>query len=230
MLTTYFLYIILILLIGGVIAYIFKQKKATKNMDILRKDKEQVSQEFLDKQIPYLKEWMKGNPIDACTSATLPSNIGDFVKTAFKDTLRQSLTYSNTVETPAFFILSGRELHFINTDTYRDLSEHIVFNAAKLQTAEIKFSGAKKETRLNRVVLSRRDYPKVYDVVIKSEKGKSTLQAIDRIVNSSFTETDINQMFKGGYAIDMAKAKITSEYFFEKLGEFYPNLRVEVIH
>ncbi|WP_338790035.1 hypothetical protein [Bernardetia sp. MNP-M8] len=230
------LYMIPVLLIGGVIAYVFsqQQKKATKNidMDALRNDKKQVSQEFLDRQVPYLKEWMKGNPIDACTSATLPSNMGDFVKTAIKDTIRQSLTYNNTntVETPAFFILSGKELHFINTDKHSDLSEHIVFDVEKLQTAEIKFAGAKKEMGLNMSALSGQDHPKVYDIVIESDKGKSILQAIDRIVNSSFTDTDISQMFKGGYAVDMAKAKITSEYFFEKLGEFYPNLKVEVTH
>ncbi|WP_338814598.1 hypothetical protein V9L05_04905 [Bernardetia sp. Wsw4-3y2] len=230
------LYMIPVLLIGGVIAYVFsqQQKKATKNidMDALRNDKKQVSQEFLDRQVPYLKEWMKGNPIDACTSATLPSNMGDFVKTAIKDTIRQSLTYNNTntVETPAFFILSGKELHFINTDKHSDLSEHIVFDVEKLQTAEIKFAGAKREMGLNMSALSGQDHPKVYDIVIESDKGKSILQAIDRIVNSSFTDTDISQMFKGGYAVDMAKAKITSEYFFEKLGEFYPNLKVEVTH
>lgn len=233
---TTLLYIIPVFLIVGIMTYVVNQqhKKANKNidMDALRKEKEQVSQEFLDKQVSYLKDWMKGSSIDAFTSATLPSNMGDFVKTAIKDTIKQSLTYdnTNTVETPAFFILSGKNLHFINTDKHSDLSEHIVFDAEKLQTAEIKFAGAKKEMGLNLSALSGQDHPKVYDIVIESDKGKSILQAIDRIVNTSFTDTDISQMFKGGYAVDMAKAKITSEHFFEKLGEFYPNLKVEVTH
>lgn len=238
MLTTYLLYMIPILLIGAIMTYVvnLQHKKATKNinMDALRQDKEQVAQEFIDRQVPYLKQWMKTSPIDACTSAMLPSDMGDFVKTVIKDRIKQSLTYdnTNTVETPAFFILSGENLHFINTDKDNDLSEHIVFEAQKLQHAEIKFAGAKKELGLNVAVLSGNDYPKVYDIIIPSEKGKSTLQAIDRIVNSSFTDTDITQLFKGGEknALDMAKAKITSEYFFEKLGEFYPHLKVEVTH
>ncbi|WP_375562557.1 hypothetical protein ACE193_08435 [Bernardetia sp. OM2101] len=227
------LYIVPVLLVGGIIAYAFnQQKKVNQNIDALRNNKKQVSQDFLDRQVPYLKEWMKEYPIDAYTSATLPSNMGEFVKTAIKDTARQSLTYNttNTIEAPAFFILSGKELHFINTDIHNDLSEHILFGSEKLQTAEIKFTGAKKEMRLNILAISGRDCPKVYDIIIKSEKGKSILQAIDRIVNSRFTDTDISQIFKGEHAVDIAKTKITAEYFFEKLGEFYPHLKVEVTH
>ncbi len=235
MLTT-LLYIIPFFLVVGVAAYLFnqQQKKATANidMDALRQDKAQVSNDLLDKQLPYLKKWMKESPVDAYTSATLPTDMGDFIKTAVKDTIKKSLTYShrNTVETPSFFILSGTELHYISTDQQKYLSEHIVFDAQKLSNAEIKFAGAKKEMGLNVAAISGSDHPKVYTIALDSMRGKTTLQAIDRVVNASFVNVNMIESMKGGYAIDMAKAKITSEYFFEKLGNLYPNLKVGVIH
>lgn len=225
---TAFLYMILILLSGGGIAYWFgrQQRKANQRivMEILRKNKKQVSEEILDKQVPYLKEWMRKSPIDAYTSATLPSNERDFVKTSIKDN-----DNINTVEPPAFFILSRKDLHFINTDEYHDLSEHIVFNEERLQTAEIKFAGVKKEMCWNMSVISKKDSPKIYDIIIKSEKGKSTLQAIDRIIYTNFPTTDITQMFRENY-VDRAKAKVTSELFFETLGNLYPHLKKEITH
>lgn len=233
--TTYLLFLVPMLLIGvGVMIFMQRmQKKAESKIDInaLRANKEQISKELLQKEAPFLKEWMKDKQIDAYTSAVLPSTLGDVMKVALKNTLRKTLTYSNIneVETPAYFVISGNDLHFFNTDGSKNIEEHIIFDAFRLKESEIKFIGAKKEMGIDYSRFAGKYQPQVYNLTLGYKDGVTIIQAIDRLLIKS-VELSPTKMLNGDYMEDVIKGRLVGEFFFETLGNKFPNLQVNLKH
>lgn len=126
----------------------------------------------------------------------------------------------------AYFVLSGNEVHFFDTDISGNVKEHLLLDAFSLIDAVIEDGGAKKEMGLDFSKLGGDQIPKVYNIKLSQREGNRTLQAVDRLIINNSGE--ISGMLNGKMATDVAKGKIVGEDFFKKLGEKYPNLKVAV--
>jgi len=230
--------IIMIALVMGIgllftIFILHQQKKATSTIDLdaWRADSEAIQTELLAKQAPWLTEWMKNAPIDAYTSATLPSNLGDLMKAFVKTSVRKVFTYATTgpTETPAYFVLSNHELHFFNTNQNGDLAEHLVFDKAQLEAASIKNGGSKKEMGIDISKFAGKEHiPQAYNIHISDSEYEYIIQALDRLT-IQFSEASLGKLFSAD-AENIVKGKLVGELFFKKLGEAFPNLRIQIQH
>lgn len=229
---TLVLIVVLFLVIGGALTFFAMkyQKKQEANIDwnALRSNSESIKQDLLNREAPFLKNWMQGKNIDAFTSAAIPSNLGDLAGNVVKQQLRESLTGSYKVqkESPAYMVLSGNEVHFFDTDLSGNVKEHLLLDAFSLKDASVEAGGAKKEMGLDFSKLAGDQAPKVINLKLSQREGGRILQAVDRLILQN--SADMSGMLNGKNTEDMAKGRIIGEDFLKKLGEKYPNLKLSV--
>src|SRR4029079_13911890 len=84
---------------------------------------------------------MEGYPIDAFNYASVEYSSKSAIKDGLKDGLKGLATLGSvrftTVQTVKYLVLSGADLHLLDTDVDGVISNHIIFNADRLERSSI---------------------------------------------------------------------------------------------
>jgi hypothetical protein len=224
-------FIPVVLVIGGILFMVImnkRHKSAKSEIDI---DQERANyttykSELLTQDFSFLKKWMGGQAIDAFTAASIPQSTAGKVKDLVGDGLK-NLALSGVgvklqrVETDAFWVLSGKDLHFFTTDTVGELEEHLVFDNFRVEKSELQYGGILK-TQLGLYAKQAEEYlPKVHLITFDIDGQQLSLEIHDRlryVVNPA----DLMNLKK--QLQNRAKYYVVGEQFLEVLKSRFPHL------
>lgn len=231
------IFITILLLMVGIYAAIFiffKQKKKKLKDSFLATDFSQeviqadnYKNKLLHQDLRFINEQMDHQPIDALIYANPSYSNKDQTKDMLKDSLKGMATLGTvrftTVQTPKYLILSGKELHLLDTDTNGDISNHFVFDENRLQDATIQSLPLKGMNK------SYANFSGVdllsYSINLPADEGNIILE----IHNTLLFTSSINQ---GNFLTNNTRKTmedyIIANQFLYKLGKLYPNLQVNV--
>lgn len=222
-----------VLVIGGIVFMVIMNKrhksvKSEINMDEERTHYSSYKNELLNADFSFLKTWMDGKPIDAFTAASIPQSTASKVKDVVGDGLK-NLALSGVgvklqrVETEAFWVLSGKDLHLFTTDTAGELEEHIVFDNFRLEKAVMHYGGVLK-TQLGVYAKQAEEYlPKVHVITFDLDGQQLSLEIHDRL-NYRVDPTEMMNVKKQFHA--RAKYLVVGEHLLEDLKSRFPNLKM----
>lgn len=175
-----------------------------------------------------VRRWMQGQPVDAFTAAGVPTTNKDHAANMAKDALRSTAwaavgvkATTTRVETLCYFVLSGGQLHFLDSDVDGNLTTHVVFDEASLGAGSISGPIAKSAG----LMASDQSRP-VYTLSLPKDGQTIELWAEDGL--AVFQKVGAAEAITGGHVRRSAQAKVVSEHFFMMLGQRYPNLKVEL--
>lgn len=222
--------VIMVACCAGYFFWSRRHKSKLKDIDMPAEKMNALSytENYLNKDYSYIKKWMEGNPIDAFTSCSIPTTMGDHAKNFAKDMAKTAAwamvgvkARYNRVEKTCFMVLSGKDVYFFGLDTNGKMDEKILFDAFALKEATIQYKGFKNQTALTKNMNSQ-FMPQQYEISFGTKN--QSLYVYDQLIEMP----DVTQMFSGKYADSMVKAKVIGQLFLEKLGSIYPNLQVEL--
>ncbi|BAV04387.1 hypothetical protein FLA_0375 [Filimonas lacunae] len=205
-----------------------KSAKAEINIDQERKLYSLYKTELLNQDFAFLQKWMKDKPIDAFSTASSPQStankvqqfIGDGVKNVALSTVGVRV---QRVETDAFWVLSGKELHLLSADTEGDLEEHLIFNESRIANAQLQNNGVLK-TSLGFYAKQAEEYlPKVHTITFDVDGKPLSLEIHDRLKYIPTTTEMWNQQKN---LQTRAKYQVVGEHFLEELKSRYPHLAI----
>lgn len=222
-----------VLVYGGIFYFTYAKKKklkeAMQNIDFkseLQKA-ETYRDNFLGSEYDYLKKQMGSLPIDAFNFANLDYGNKSAIKDGLKDSLKSAATLGTvryqTVQTPKYLLLSGDELHLLDTDTEGDISNHLVFNSERLAQAtlvEIPQKGT-----MQAFAKQKGDNVKAYRISLPTEGKSIELILFSALVFTYATTT--TSMFSMNTQ-KLIQENVIANDFLLRLGEKYPNLKVSV--
>lgn len=175
-----------------------------------------------------VRNWMRGQPVEAFTAAGVPTTNKDHASNMAKDAMRATAwaavgvkATTVRVETLCYFVLSGGELHFLDSDVDGNLVTHVVFDEASLRAGSVSGPVAKSAG----LMASDKSRP-VYTLSLPKDGQTIELWAEDGL--ASFQKVGTAEGMSGAFYKRLAQAKAVSEHFFNTLGALYPNLRVEL--
>lgn len=223
--------------VGSFIYYKYATNKAKTiasdfSEDEIKNNLEKHKNELIETQIPYLKKWMKDNPIDFFTDASIPISLNSKAKNAAVDAAK-SVAWAvvgvkakyTRVETTSFLVLSNDELHYLTSNVDGDLEEHIIFSSERLNTAKMVYTGAKKSVDLAGGVsdfitkkVSPGSQQNVFALTFNIDGTPLTINAHENIVLSY-------SMSAKNFTENSLIANMIAKEFFVKLEEKYPNLK-----
>jgi hypothetical protein len=223
----------LVLLVAGIVSTIIMSKKhktanSEINLDAERTKYDQYKQELLRQHFSKLKQWMKGKPIDAFTSASVPQSTSNRVQTLVNDGLK-NVAFSaigvklRRIETDCFWVLSGNDLHFFSTDTVGELEEHIVFDNFRIEKSTLQYGGVLK-SKLGIYPKSSEEYlPKTHLITFDIDGSPLSLEIHDRL-NYVVELTDMLNLKK--QVETRVKYQVVGEKFVRILESKFPNLKI----
>lgn len=229
--TVIFIIVAMIAIYGGIFYFMQMKKKKQKEMFLNTDFKAEMSNasnyrnNFLRSELSFIPKQMEGQPIDAFNYANMDYSTKDSIKDGVKDSLKGLATLGtvkfHTVQTPKYLILSGADLHLLDTDTDGEISNHLVFDANRLQASSI--SEIPLEGIIKAFAKQKGDNVKAYRISLATEGG-----AIELILFSALLFTYANA---GASAFSLNVQKNLEEIviandFLKKLGDRYPNLKV----
>jgi hypothetical protein len=228
----YLIFIPIVLITIGIVFSIIMNKKskahgAEINMDDERRQYNDYKTELLEEKFSFLKEWMKGAPIDAFTSASIPTTTSQKAKDFLLDTAKNlalsvvSIKY-NSVETDCYLVLSGSELHFFGTDIEGDLEEYYIFDTFRLEKGFMEFKGSKTPDLLTKQTNSKAYLPNIYLLSFNMNDKIFSLEIHDRLK----TNTSIQEMLTGKYFKEMVKHQVVGEVLIKELMKRFDNLKI----
>ncbi|MBZ4189466.1 hypothetical protein [Niabella beijingensis] len=202
-----------------------KSKNAFSNLDLGQEARNAplYQQELLNADYAFLKKQMNSAPIDAFTTAASEYTATDRAKDLGKDALKSIATLGTvkftTVTTPKYLALSGNELHLFDTDKDGNIDKHLVFDSSRLQQStfsEIPLTGSSwKHIKYGDYAL------KSYKLELSTDGKPVTLILYSGLVNVSAN----NAAFLSMNAGKQVQEFVVGNYFLNKLGERYPNLK-----
>ena len=220
-----------VLVIAGVCFMIYMNKKhkgvkAEINLDVERTRYAIYKQELLAEDFSKLKMWMKGKPIDAFTSASVPQSTAEKVQEIASDGLKNvALSVVGVklrrVETDCFWVLSKNDLHFFTTNTIGEIDEHIIFDHSQVEAATIQYGGILK-SQLGVYSKSSEEYlPNVHIITFQMDGSPLSLEIHDRLryVPNPTDLLDVKKQF-----LTRAKYQVVGEQFLPLLQKEFPNL------
>ncbi len=189
---------------------------------------EHYKAEFLNGDFAFLKKHIKDNPIDAFTVATLDYGKGDMAKDVAKDALKSIATLGtvkyNTVQTPKYLVLSGSDLHLLDTNTDGDVDKHLIFDNFRLQNSTIEEMPPAKVAAMR---INYGDYSlKNYKVSLQTDGKEVKLVIPNGIVQAMVAQASATSMLSNNVE-KQVKEFVLGNYFLNKLGEKAPNLKVQ---
>lgn len=221
-----------IVIIAGVCYMVYMNAQHSKakseiNLDQERSRYDIYKQELLTQDFAKLKQWMKDKPIDAFTGASVPQTTSNKLQEMLSDGLK-NIALSNIglklrrVETDCFWVLSGKDLHFLSTDTEGDLDEHIIFDTFRIAAASLKYSGVLK-SQLGVYSQAAEEYlPKVHLITFNIDDSPLSLEIHDR-VNYTPGPADMLDMKK--QLATRAKYQVVGEKLVDILQSRFSNLK-----
>lgn len=216
---------------GGILYFMHLKKKKQKEMFLNTDFKAEMNNastyksNFLNSELSFLPKEMEGKLIDAFNYASIDYSTKDSIKDGLKDGLKGMTTLGtvkfHTVQTPKYLILSGSDLHLLDTDTDGEISNHFVFDPAHLQAssiAELPLKGMIKA-----FAKQKGDDVKAFKISLATDGGPIELIMFSALV-FSYANTGVS-----AFSLNVQKniqEIIIANDFLNKLGERYPNLKV----
>lgn len=185
-----FLTPVAVVIVSLVVMVIMKKRhraaQAEVNIDQERGNYAAYKNELLNRDFSFLKTWMKGKTIDAFSSASVPQSTADKVQNLVGDGLKNVALSTvgvklRRVETDAFLVLSGKDLHFFTTDTDGDLEEHLVFDNFRIEKARLQDGGVLKTQLGFYAKQAEADLPKVQLITFDIDGQPLSLEIHDRL-------------------------------------------------
>lgn len=181
--------------------------------------------ELLNRQYAFIKKQMNGTPVEAFTVAKLEYTTKDQAKDIAKDALKSIATLGmvkfQTVQTPKYLVLSGDDLHLLDTDTDGEISKHLIFDKSRLQHSVITEMPVAKSTfaqaQYGNYVL------KSYMIALETEGKTANILTYSGIVDT--TAAGVANALSNNADMQV-KQFVVGNYFLKKLGEKAPNLKV----
>lgn len=175
-------------------------------------------QELLNQDFSFLHEWMNGKPIDAFSSASIPQSTASKVQTFIGDGLKRVALSGigikmYRVETVAYWVLSGKELHFLTTDTEGDLEEHLIFNQSRIEKARLAAPAKQAAEQLSRVHI----------ITFNVDGAQLAFEIHDRLKYIAHA-TDMWNMKK--QLLTMTQYQVVGERLVPELQSRFPNLAI----
>jgi len=206
-----------------------KQKEMFQNTDFTAEmnNADNYKTKFLNAELSFLTKQMEGKPIDAFNYGNLDYSTKDSMKDGLKDGLKSMATLGavkfHTVQTPKYLILSGADLHLLDTDTEGEISNHLVFDASRLQKSAI--SEIPLEGMIKAFAKQKGDNVKAYKISLATDGSP-----IELIIFSALLFTYANS---GASAFSLNVQKNLEEIilatdFLKKIGAKYSNLKVGI--
>lgn len=226
-----FIIVFMIVIYGGIFYFMQlkkkKQKEMFQNTDFNAEMRNVLTykNKFLDSELSFLLKQMEGKPIDAFNYANMNYSTKDSIKDGIKDSLKGMATLGtvkfHTVQTPKYLILSGADLHLLDTDTDGEISNHLVFDAARLQASLI--SEVPLEGVIKAFAKQKGDNVKAYRISLATDGSPIELIMFSALL---FTYANTNaSAFSFNIQKNIEEIIIAND-FLKKLGERYPNLKV----
>jgi hypothetical protein len=220
-----------ILVIVGILFMVIMNKrhasaKTEINIDQERGNYSSYKTELLNQDFSFLKNWMNGKAIDAFSSASIPESTSNKVQNLIGDSLKNVALSGigvklNRIETDAFWVLSGKDLHFFTTDTVGELEEHLIFDNFRIEKAQLKYSGLLK-AQFGLYAKQAEEYlPKVHLIMFDIDGQQLSLEIHDRLRYVVNPTDMLNQ--KKQLQI-RAKYQVVGEQFLVELKSKFSNL------
>ncbi|UIR54933.1 hypothetical protein LZQ00_11650 [Sphingobacterium sp. SRCM116780] len=188
---------------------------------------ENYKTKFLNAELSFLTKQMEGRSIDAFNYGNLDYSTKDSVKDGLKDGLKSMATLGtvkfHTVQTPKYLILSGSDLHLLDTDTEGEISNHLIFNASRLEKSTI--SEIPLEGMIKAFAKQKGDNVKAYKISLATDGNPIELIIFSALVFTYATS--------GASAFSLNTQKNLEEIiiatdFLKKIGAKYANLKVDI--
>ena len=215
---------------GLVVMVIMKKRhssaKAEINIDQERQHYAFYKNELLDQDFSFLKDWMNGKVIDAFSSASIPQSTANQVQNLIGDGLKNVALSAvgvklRRVETGAFWVLSGKDLHFLTTDTAGELEEHIIFDHFRIEKARLQDGGLKTPLGIYNTKKVEEYLPKVHLITFDIDGEQLSLEIHDRLRYVA-DPTDMWNLKKQHQV--RAKYQVVGERFLAELKSRFSNL------
>jgi hypothetical protein len=221
-----------VLVVAGVffMIYMNKKHKTAKteiDLDFERTKYDNYKHELLTHDFSQLKQWMKGKPVDAFTSASVPQSTSNKVQEIVSDGLKNVALSAigvklRRIETPCFWVLSGNDLHFFSTNTVGEADEHLVFDNFQIEQARLQNGGILK-SQLGVYSKSSEEYlPQTYIITFNIDGSPLSLEIHDRL-NYVPDPADILNLKK--QLMTRARYRVVGERFVIILQQKFPNLK-----
>jgi hypothetical protein len=208
-----------------------KYKAASQeiNIDQERLKYQQYKNELLKNDFSYVKDWMKGKPIDAFTSISFPKSDTNEVKQMVKDGMKNMALSAvgirlQRVETYCFAVLSNKDLHIFTTDVEGELNQHLVFDNARLDAAVLQYTGVRKSALSINTKASEAYLPKVHLITFNIDEAPLQIELHDRL-RFEATASDMFSVKK--MQANIIKYMVVGEQFVKALETKYPNLEIQ---
>ncbi|WP_109697701.1 hypothetical protein [Chitinophaga deserti] len=220
------------LVIGGIVFMVImnKRQKAAKadiDIDQERRNYTAYKNELLLQDFSFLKGWMKGQAIDAFSAASIPQSTADKVKNLLGDGLK-NFALSGTgiklqrIDTDAFWVLSGKDLHFFTTDAVGEMEEHLVFDNFHLEKARMHDGGILK-AQFGLYAKQAEEYlPKVQVITFDVDGKQLSLEVHDRL---RYAVDPADMMNVKKQLQDRAKYQVVGERLLAELKAGFPHLK-----
>ena len=225
-----FLTPVAVVIVSLVVMVIMKKRhraaQAEINIDQERGNYAAYKNELLSRDFSFLKTWMKGKTIDAFSSASVPqstaSKVQDLVSDGLKNVALSTVGVKlRRVETDAFLVLSGKDLHFFTTDTEGELEEHLVFDNFRIEKARLQDGGVLKTQLGFYAKQAEADLPKVQLITFDIDGQPLSLEIHVRL-RYEVDPADVLNLIK----LHQTKAKyqVVGEGFLVELRSRFSNL------
>lgn len=216
----------MIAIYGGIFYFMQLKKKKQKDMflntdfNAEMRNASTYKSNFLNGELAFIHKQMEGKTIDAFNYANIDYSTKDSIKDGLKGMATLGAVKFQTVQTPKYLILSGADLHLLDTDTEGEISNHLIFDAARLKASTI--TELPLEGMIKAFAKQKGDV-KAYKISLATHGSP-----IELIMFSALLFTYANS---GASAFSLNVQKNLEEIviandFLKKLGEQYPNLKV----
>lgn len=184
---------------------------------------ERYKNSFITTDLSFLQEAMGEEKIDAFNYASMEYGVASALKDGMKDKLKGMATLGtvrfNTVHTPKYLILSGGNLHFLDTDTDGEIDQHFVFTPSQLENS--KLIEIPMEGQVKAQAQARGNNVKAYKLSLKTDD-----KPIEFIIYSCLIFTNIPEIPTNPQ--ETVQDIVVASDFLKQLGDKYPNLKVAV--
>lgn len=202
-----------------------QQAQAVDNADFgaeFRKAGE-YRREILDTELPYVKKAMGSDPVDAFNYANIETTVGGALVSGMKDKLKGMATLGTvrftTVRTPKYLVLSGENLHLLDTDTDGEIDNHYVFDRARLEKSRLEEYPLQGQVKAQ--AEARGKNVRAYKIILATEE-----KPVELIIYSCLIFTEIPEVAADPH--DTVKYVVIANDFLKQLGDLYPNMKVSL--